>query len=242
MHRKHLTAAPVFRGTRCLRLSSRARKRRKPCSKSLSASSTQIYFENKLDNHRDMFISCTTCITTMVAEWPPAINNDGLPDIHFTANSKGNNKPTSTRKLCFRRHYGQGRWPVPPTGARRYHTADVNGDGFDIYATASSLHHGPKGHNELFINNRNGGFYRKFRSIRTRLLRLRHPGSVLDYDHDGDLDCYLLNHSQKPNSKHTRYPATAANSTKYRATGFTATTRFIREIHRCIRSGRHLPE
>ena len=84
-----------------------------------------------------------------------------MPDIYFTANSKGNNKlylnkgnfefEDITEKAGVA---GTSDWCTGVT------MADVNGDGFlDIYVCAVSqtcmvLH----GHNELFINNGNGTF------------------------------------------------------------------------------------
>src|SRR6266700_5303240 len=73
--------------------------------------------------------------------------------------------------------------------------ADVNGDGWvDIYVSAVSyltMH----GHNVLYINNGDGTF-----TDRTKEYGLDHVGAstqalFFDYDGDGDLDMYLLNHS-----------------------------------------------
>src|SRR5439155_11507205 len=70
-----------------------------------------------------------------------------------------------------------------------------NGDGWvDIYVSAVSyltMH----GHNVLYINNGDGTF-----TDRTKEYGLDHVGAstqalFFDYDGDGDLDMYLLNHS-----------------------------------------------
>src|SRR6266516_1149327 len=91
------------------------------------------------------------------------INNDGLTDIYFTANSKGHNKlylnkgnfefEDITDKAGVA---GSADWCTGVT------MADVNGDGFlDIYVSAVSNKYGLKGHNELFINDGNGHFAEK---------------------------------------------------------------------------------
>src|ERR1700753_4116107 len=88
------------------------------------------------------------------------INNDGLPDIYFTANSRGHNKlylnkgnfefEDITEKAGVA---GDADWCTGVT------MADVNGDGLlDIYVCAVQGEHGLKGRNELFINNGNNTF------------------------------------------------------------------------------------
>src|SRR5882757_2770196 len=88
------------------------------------------------------------------------INNDGLPDLFFTANSKGHNKlylnkgnfefEDITEKAGVA---GNADWCTGVT------MADVNSDGLlDIYVCAVAGTHDLVGHNELFINNGNGTF------------------------------------------------------------------------------------
>ena len=130
------------------------------------------------------------------------INNDGLPDIYFTANSKGNNKlylnkgnfefEDITDKAGVG---GDADWCTGVT------MADVNGDGFlDIYVSAVSKRYGLKGHNELFINNGNGSFTEKSKEYGLDFSGFTTQTAFFDYDHDGDLDCYILNQSHQPNA------------------------------------------
>jgi hypothetical protein len=129
------------------------------------------------------------------------INNDGLPDIYFTANSKGHNKlylnkggfqfEDITEKAGVA---GEADWCTGVT------MADVNGDGLlDIYVCAVANTHGLKGHNELFINNGNGRFTESAEKYGLAFSGLSTQAAFFDYDHDGDLDCFLLNHSEHPN-------------------------------------------
>lgn len=129
------------------------------------------------------------------------INNDGLPDIYFTANSKGHNKLYLNKgNFVFEDISakagvaGTSDWC---TGATM---ADVNGDGYlDIYVSAVANRYGLKGHNELFINNKNGTFTESAAKYGLDFSGFTTQTVFFDYDHDGDLDCYVLNQSHNPN-------------------------------------------
>ena len=124
------------------------------------------------------------------------INNDGLVDIYFSANqaknklylNKGNNIfDDITIKAGVE---GQSDWD---TGTIM---ADVNGDGFlDIYVCAVVGINGFEGHNELFINNKNNTFTESAAEYGLDLDNYSSSAAFLDYDNDGDLDMYLLNHA-----------------------------------------------
>jgi hypothetical protein len=130
------------------------------------------------------------------------INNDSLPDIYFTANTKGNNKlylnkggfefEDITPKAGVA---GNSDWCSGST------MADVNGDGLlDIYVSSVSNKYGLKGRNELFINMGNGIFSEKAEQYGLDISCFTTQSVFFDYDRDGDLDCYILNQSHKPHS------------------------------------------
>lgn len=129
------------------------------------------------------------------------INNDGLPDIYFTANSKGHNKlylnkgnfefEDITEKAGVA---GISDWCTGVT------MADVNGDGLmDIYVCSVQGEHDLHGRNELFINNGNGRFTESAEKYGLALAAYSTQAVFFDYDHDGDLDCFILNQSHHPN-------------------------------------------
>ena len=129
------------------------------------------------------------------------INNDGLPDIYFTANSRGHNKlylnkgnfkfEDITQKSGVA---GISDWCTGVT------MADVNGDGLlDIYVCAVANKHGLKGRNELFINNGNETFAESAAKYGLDFSGYSTQAVFFDYDHDGDLDCFILNQSEHPN-------------------------------------------
>src|ERR1051326_3399614 len=167
---------------------------------SLSASKTNIHFTNKLEKHRFLSILYYLYYYNGGGVGIGDINNDGLPDIYFTANNKGGNKlylnkgnfvfEDITEKAGVA---GTADWCTGVT------MADVNGDGLlDIYVSAVSNRYGLKGHNELFINNGNNTFSEKSKEYGLDFSGFTTQVAFFDYDHDGDLDCYILNQSHHP--------------------------------------------
>src|SRR5207253_1209891 len=74
--------------------------------------------------------------------------------------------------------------------------ADLNGDGLlDIYVCKSGDFSGKNRSNQLFINNGNLTFSEKAAEYGLNNTGLCTHAVFFDYDHDGDLDCYLLNNS-----------------------------------------------
>ena len=130
------------------------------------------------------------------------INNDGLPDIYFTANRKGGNKlylnkgdfvfEDITKKAGVA---GISDWCTGVT------MADVNNDGFlDIYVSTVSGRYGLSGHNELYINNGNNTFTEESAKYGLNTSCYTTQSVFFDYDHDGDLDCFILNQSHHPHA------------------------------------------
>lgn len=166
----------------------------------LPSSQTKIKFVNKLPEKKLFNILYYLYFYNGGGVATGDINNDGLPDIFFTANSKGNNKlylnkgnltfEDITEKAGVK---GSADWAAGAT------MADVNADGFlDIYVSAISQKFGLTGHNELFINNGNGTFTEKSAQYGLNFSGFTGQSAFFDYDKDGDLDCYLLNQSYHP--------------------------------------------
>jgi len=169
---------------------------------SLSSSRTNITFSNQLEKKHLFNILYYLYYYNGGGVATGDINNDGLVDIYFTANSKGHNKlylnkgnfefEDITSKAGIA---GTSDWCSGVT------MADVNGDGLlDIYVSAVANAHGLKGHNELFINNGNNTFTEKSKEYGLDFSGFTSQAAFFDYDHDGDLDCYILNQSHQPNA------------------------------------------
>lgn len=124
-------------------------------------------------------------------------NNDGLQDIFFSGNKKGSNKLyLNEGGFHFRdatKEAGVQGWSDWSTGVA---TVDINGDGWmDIYVSTVNIPGIFSGRNQLFVNDRNGHFTE--RAAGYKLDKQCHTTQSLffDYDRDGDLDCFLLNHA-----------------------------------------------
>ena len=124
------------------------------------------------------------------------INNDGLPDLYFSGNQVKNKLYLNKGRLKFEDISasagieGSSSWN---TGAVM---ADVNGDGWlDIYVVSVVGINGFEGHNELFINNGDNTFTERSAEYGLDISAYGTTASFFDYDLDGDLDCYILNHA-----------------------------------------------
>ena len=125
------------------------------------------------------------------------IDNDGLEDIFFVSNKKGGNK-LYKNKGNFQFEdittaagiEGKSQWSTGVT------MVDINGDGWlDIYISTVTIEGLLQSSNELYINNKNGSFTEAAAQYGLDFKGHTTQAAFFDYDNDGDLDCYLLNHS-----------------------------------------------
>jgi hypothetical protein len=123
-------------------------------------------------------------------------NNDGLADIYFTSNQQSNKLYLNKGNFQFEDITdqagvaGKGNWKTGVT------IADVNGDTYlDIYVSEVGAYKNFKGRNELFINNGNLTFTEKAAEYGLDAEGFNTQAVFFDYDHDSDLDMFLVNHS-----------------------------------------------
>ena len=124
------------------------------------------------------------------------INNDGLLDIFISGNQVKNKLYINKGNLKFEdistkaNIAGNSSWN---TGSVM---ADVNGDGLiDIYVCAVVGINGFYGYNELYINNGDETFTESAAKYKLDFDTYSSSAAFLDFDLDGDLDMYLLNHA-----------------------------------------------
>ncbi len=168
---------------------------------SLPSSQTNITFANNLEDRKLFGILYYLYYYNGGGVAIGDINNDGLPDIYFTANSKAHNKLYLNKgNFVFEDITDKAGVAGTADWCTGVTMADVNGDGLlDIYVCAVANTHNLTGHNELFINNGNGTFTESAAKYGLDFSGFSTQAVFFDYDHDGDLDCYLLNQSHNPN-------------------------------------------
>ncbi|MBX2872188.1 MAG: VCBS repeat-containing protein, partial [Saprospiraceae bacterium] len=129
-------------------------------------------------------------------------NQDGLPDIYFVANQLPNKLYLNKGGLKFE-DISQVSGTAGQQGFSTGTTVvDINTDGLlDIYVCRSgSFADANSRRNELFINQGNNGkgvpvFEEKAKDYNLDLPYYSTQASFFDYDRDGDLDLFLINHN-----------------------------------------------
>ncbi|MDX1720832.1 MAG: VCBS repeat-containing protein, partial [Salegentibacter mishustinae] len=138
------------------------------------------------------------------------INNDSLPDLYFVSNmgknklflNKGNLEFEDVTKKAGVE--GKSSWSTGTT------MVDINNDGLlDIYVSAVSGLLDFEGNNELFINIGDGTFSEQAAKYGLDFKGYATQSYFFDYDKDGDLDVYIVNHAVHTTRSHG--PASVRN-------------------------------
>jgi enediyne biosynthesis protein E4 len=168
----------------------------KPLFTLLDKKQTHIDFVNKLESTEEYNTYTYRNFYNGAGVGIGDFNNDGLPDIYLCGNLVGNKLYINKGNFVFEdvtERAGvacKGSWSTGVT------IADVNGDGWpDIYVCKSGNPNSKNRHNELFINNGDLTFTEKSTEYGLDITGLSNHAAFFDYDHDGDLDCYLLSNS-----------------------------------------------
>ncbi|MEN8230100.1 MAG: VCBS repeat-containing protein, partial [Bacteroidota bacterium] len=124
------------------------------------------------------------------------INNDGLPDIFFTGNLVNSRLYLNKGNFRFKDISQEAGVSAGETWNNGATMADVNGDGFlDIYLCSSTDGRAKYRKNILYINNGDLTFTDRAEAYGIEDPAYSTHSAFLDYDKDGDLDLFVINHS-----------------------------------------------
>lgn len=123
------------------------------------------------------------------------IDGDGRQDLYLSSNLESNRLYRNLGDFTFEDITAKAGVEGPPGWKTGVAMADVNGDGaVDIYVSAVN-YLGMAGRNVLYINDGHGVFADRTAEYGLAFSGFSTQALFFDYDRDGDLDLYLLNHS-----------------------------------------------
>ena len=162
----------------------------------LSSDKTGVYFNNSLRSDSDMNIIEYLYYYNGGGVGIGDINNDGFDDIYFSGNEVRDELYLNQGNMVFKNITESAGLDSEGYWSNGVSMADVNNDGLiDIYVSTVSDYKNLKGHNRLYINNGDLTFTEKSKDVGIDFKGFGTHASFFDYDNDGDLDVYLLNHT-----------------------------------------------
>lgn len=165
---------------------------------SLSPAHTNITFTNQLTESEEVNINQYLYAHNGGGVAIGDINNDSLPDLYFTANQLPNKLYLNKGDFVFEDitdKAGVGGLSGTTTWTTGIVMVDINHDGWlDMYVSQVSQYKSFTGKNQLFINNGDLTFTENAKDYNLDFERYSQHAAFFDYDLDGDLDMYQLNH------------------------------------------------
>ena len=168
----------------------------------LPSDSTRIHFVNSIKDTPDFNILNYLYFYDGGGVAAGDINNDGLVDLYFTANDTTDRLYLNLGNFKFRDITKSAGLVTDDNGWSTGVTmADVNGDGWlDIYVSRVT-YLSKSGANQLFINQGDHTFKEMAADYGLNFEAYGTQAAFFDYDRDGDLDLFQLNHTMHgPNS------------------------------------------
>ncbi|MCH6236159.1 VCBS repeat-containing protein [Cognataquiflexum rubidum] len=167
-----------------------------PLFESLSPKKTGIDFTNTLTEKEEFNIIEYLYFYNGGGVAVGDINNDGLLDIYFSSNQLPNKLFLNKGNMAFEDITEQSGVGSPGPWKTGISMVDINGDGLlDIYVCRLGDWKGITGKNELYINNGDLTFTESANLYGLDFQGFSTHAAFFDYDRDGDLDMYLLNHA-----------------------------------------------
>lgn len=162
----------------------------------LSPDETGVHFTNRLHEDDQLNILTYEYFYNGGGVGAGDINNDGLTDLFFTGNmseSKLYINKSKDQHIQFEDITAQSGIRTAEGWARGVSMVDVNADGFlDIYVCRAGPAQVGTLPNLLFINQKNNTFKEQAKAYGLDYSGNTTQAAFFDYDHDGDLDAYLV--------------------------------------------------
>lgn len=144
-------------------------------------------FENNITNNINIYNGGGVCIID--------VNKDELPDVYFVSANGKNRLYLNEGNLHFKDITDAAGLASEEGFETAAVCADVNADGLqDIYVCRAGADSSEIRQNKLYINNGNLSFTEKSREYGLADQSASSGACFLDFDNDGDLDCYVLNY------------------------------------------------
>jgi hypothetical protein len=172
-----------------------------PLFEVLDAGSTGLHFTNTLTATDSFNIFHYMYYYNGAGVGAGDFNNDGLVDLFFASNMEQNKLFLNTGKLQFKEVTNEAGIPQDHGWSTGVSVVDINNDGLlDLYVCRVGNYGPLKSHNQFLICtgiDKNGvpQYVDKAKELGVDFSGFSTQAAFLDYDLDGDLDLYLLNHS-----------------------------------------------
>ncbi len=165
----------------------------------LSPEESGVNFVNTVENQKDFNIFKYRNFYNGGGVAIGDINNDGLPDIYFTANMGPNKLYLNKGNFVFEDISTSAGVEGNKPWSTGVNMVDINNDGFlDIYVSNAGNMEGNNHDNDLYINNGDLTFTESAAQYNLAETGFSTHATFFDYDKDGDLDAYILNNSNIP--------------------------------------------
>lgn len=171
----------------------------------LSESESGFYFLNEVNQTEDVNVLAYENFFNGGGVGIGDINNDGLPDIFMTGNLFGGRLYLNKGNLTFEQISETANIFVGGF-TTDVSFVDVNNDGYqDIYLCRSLSEKSEDRKNILYVNNKNNTFTNMAESYGIADAGYSNQSTFFDYDNDGDLDLFVMNHRKDFENAQTIY-------------------------------------
>lgn len=162
----------------------------------IPSSQTGITFKNEIIESLDLTFLSYPYIYNGGGVSTGDIDNDGLIDIYFTSNQGENKLYRNLGDFKFEDITLKSKTTDSEGWTTGVNMIDINNDGWlDIYiCKSSSPNDSEKRSNKLYINEKNNTFTEQAKEWGLDNIGFSVQSYFFDYDRDGDLDMYLVNH------------------------------------------------